>query len=460
MSHTIVIVGAGLAGSLAACALAEMGYRIDVLERRPDPRSRGFIGGRSINLALSRRGLSALARVGLDQRVLEMVVPMRGRMLHDEQGKLGYQAYSADPTDAINSVSRAELNIVLLEAADRHDHVSLHFNQRCEAIDLQRASVTVVDDETGAQRDVDGDLVIGADGAFSRVRAAMQITDRFNYAQQYLEHGYKELTIPAASECGVDPEAHDGFAMEPNALHIWPRRQSMMIALPNQDRTFTCTCFWPFDGERSFAAADACPDIRAYFDRHYPDAGPLMPSLAEDYARNPTSSLVTIRCSPWHADGRVLIIGDAAHAIVPFFGQGANAAFEDVRLLCERIEAERDLRSAVIGFSHDRKPDADAIADMALDNFIEMRDRVADPAFLFRKRVDQALYRIDPQAYSPRYNLVSFSDIPYAEARDVGGQVVEYAAQLAERLKGEGAESLSDADLTARVRTLLSEVPT
>lgn len=456
-SEAIVIVGAGLAGSLAACALADMGYRIHLLERRPDPRSRGFVGGRSINLALSCRGLTALRRVGLDEKVLETAVPMRGRMLHDEQGDLTYQAYSADTSDAINSVSRADLNILLLNAAARYEHVSMRFGLRCEHVDLDRGVVSVIDD-AGARDDVTGDLVIGADGAFSRVRAALQVTDRFNYAQQYLEHGYKELTIPPAAECGADPSLHDGFAMEPNALHIWPRRQSMMIALPNADRSFTCTCFWPFEGDRSFQQAGE-GDVRAFFDRHYPDVPRLMPSLAEDFEHNPTSSLVTIRCSPWRA-GKALLIGDAAHAIVPFFGQGANAAFEDVRLFCERIESEGNLQAASIAFSDDRKPHADAIADMALDNFIEMRDRVADTAFLFRKRVDQALYRIDPKAYSPRYNLVSFSNMPYAEARDVGGKVVDFAERLADRLSEHGAESLSDDDLTAHVRRLLSEMPT
>jgi len=354
-------------------------------------------------------------------------------------------------------VSRSDLNPVLLDAADPHDHVRLHFDMRCLQVDVEGARVAFADESTGSTVEVTGELVIGADGAYSAVRDAMRITDRFNFSQEYLEHGYKELTIPPAPDGGVDPAPHDGFAMEPNALHIWPRRQSMMIALPNRDRSFTCTCFWPFEGARSFAEASACDDIRAYFERIYPDAVPLMPTLEEDFRSNPTSSLVTIRCEPWHRNGRVLLIGDAAHAVVPFFGQGANAAFEDVRLLCERIEAEGDLVRAVEAFSESRKPDADAIADMALDNFIEMRDRVADADFLFRKRVDQALYRIDPERYSPRYNLVSFSDIPYAEARDAGGRVVEFAERIASVIREEADESITDEELNERVHALLDQ---
>jgi kynurenine 3-monooxygenase len=451
----VIIVGAGLAGALAACALGDMGLEVEVYERRPDPRAKGFVGGRSINLALSCRGITALKRVGLADRVLSTVIPMRGRMMHSTSGELTFQAYSADPTDAINSVSRAELNLILIEAADRHDHVSLRFDARCAGVDLAGARAEFEDERTGASFAAGGDLVLGADGAFSAVRDALRVSDRFDYSQEYLEQGYKELTIPPAAECGVDPAAHDGFAMEPNALHIWPRRQAMMIALPNQDRSFTCTCFWPFEGERSFAEVESSGDVRGFFQTHYPDAMALMPTLTADFERNPTSSLVTIRCSPWEREGRVLLIGDAAHAIVPFFGQGANAAFEDVRLLCERIEAEGDLARVVVAFSRDRKEDVDAIADMALDNFIEMRDRVADPAFLFRKRVDQALYRIDPARFSPRYNLVSFSNIPYTRARDEGGRVVAYAEHVAARLRDDGAEALSDDALTMCVRTIL-----
>jgi len=448
----IVIVGAGLAGSLLALALVRMGFEVEVFERRPDPRREGFKGGRSINLALSCRGITALRAVGMADAVLAGVIPMRGRMMHDGHGELTFQSYSANPDEAINSVSRAGLNLVLVDAADQHDQHRVHFEHRCADVDLERPAI-VLERPDGSRTEVEADLIIGTDGAFSAVRQAMQITDRFNYSQHYLEHGYKELTIPPAAECGVDPAKHDGFAMEPNALHIWPRRQSMMIALPNQDRTFTCTLFWPYEGERSFASIRDRADVTPFFKQHYPDAVPLMPTLVDDFQSNPTSSLVTIRCEPWRRNRKVLILGDAAHAIVPFFGQGMNAAFEDVRVLCEGIaERPNDLDGVVREFADVRKPHADAIADMALENFIEMRDKVADPAFLFRKRVDHALYRIDPDRFTPRYNLVSFSNMPYADAKRIGGEIIELSERLAAQLRAEGGDAWNDEELERRVR--------
>ncbi|MHC5114609.1 MAG: FAD-dependent oxidoreductase [Planctomycetota bacterium] len=408
MTH-VVIAGAGLAGALLACFLGRRGYRVDLYERRPDPRAAGFIGGRSINLALSARGLDALARVGLAEKVLADAIPMRGRMMHSPRGRLAFQPYSKNPNEAINSVSRGNLNVTLLEAADAFESVNLSFDTRAVDVDLDEGTCTLAGPD-GAERTVTGDLIVGCDGAFSAIRNRMQKTERFSYSQSYLAHGYKELTIP--------PTDDDGFAMEPNALHIWPRGGYMMIALPNADRTFTCTCFWPFEGPYGFESVTTDAEIVHHFDRHFGDAVPLMPTLVEDYRKNPVGSLVTIRCDPWHHGERFLLLGDAAHAVVPFYGQGANAAFEDCVALDALVEEHgADWATILPKLSAMRAENANAIADMALDNFIEMRDKVGSRAFLLRKKTEKLLHRWLPQWYTPLYNLVSFSTIPYAEAR-------------------------------------------
>lgn len=454
----VAIAGAGLVGSLLAIQLGKRGYRVTLTERRPDPREAGFIGGRSINLALSVRGITALKRVGLDQRVLQDAIRMPGRMLHDEQGELTFQPYSSDPSDAIHSVSRSGLNITLLEEVARQPSVKMRFAERCVDVDLE-APALEVERESGERERIDADYVIGCDGAFSAVREKMRIQNRFNYAQQFLDHGYKELTIPPAAECGVDPSLHDGFAMDPNALHIWPRGHYMMIALPNADRTFTCTLFWPYEGPESFAVLDTEEEVVEFFEAHFPDAVPLMPTLASDFMKNPIGSLVTIRCSPWEMGGKVLIMGDAAHAIVPFYGQGMNAGFEDCRLFGEMIdEFGFDLEDVIRHFAQERVDDAEAIADLALENFIEMRDSVADPMFQLRKRVEHALHAMDPDRYTPLYNLVSFSNMPYAEAREQGGRVVRLARAIAERIGIERASTMRPDEFNTSVREALHEL--
>ncbi|MHC5025004.1 MAG: FAD-dependent oxidoreductase, partial [Planctomycetota bacterium] len=365
----ITIVGGGLGGALMACCLAKSGHTVEVFERRPDPRRAGFVGGRSINLALSTRGIHALERVGLAETVLRDAIPMRGRMMHARDGTLTFQPYSKNPDDAINSVSRGGLNLALLEAAEKHENVRLHFDQRCESVDLDGPAARFRCGATERVLKSTPDLLIGADGAFSAVRAELQRTDRFDYSQSYLEHGYKELTIPR-----VDG---GGFALEENALHIWPRGGFMMIALPNRDGSFTCTLFWPFTGPHGFDRLQTPEDITRCFEEQFGDAVPLMPALVEDFQRNPTSSLVTVRCHPWHVGASVVLLGDAAHAIVPFYGQGMNAAFEDCTALDECLARHPDDRGrALAEFTTLRKPNADAIADMALENFIEMRDKV------------------------------------------------------------------------------------
>lgn len=405
----VMIIGAGLAGSLQACFLARRGANVSIYERRPDPRVHGFLGGRSINLALSTRGIYALQQVGLAEQVLADAVPMRGRMLHSPTGDLRYQPYSSNPTDAINSVSRGGLNVTLLNAAESYQNVSLHFVSRCTDIDLERPGATFINDATGESESITADLIIGADGAFSAVRDKLAHTDRFSYEQDYLDYGYKELIIPATA---------DGkFAMEPNALHIWPRGGYMMIALPNADRSYTCTCFWPYDGPHGFDRLQRDEQILQYFLHEFPDAAAIMPTLAADYRANPTGSLVTIRCWPWNLGGRILLIGDAAHSVVPFYGQGMNAAFEDCTILDACIERlAPDWPDVLDAFARQRKPSVDALADLALDNFIEMRDRVKSRWFLLAKKFEQTLHGIAPRWYIPLYNTISFSRIPYEKA--------------------------------------------
>ena len=422
MPRTAVIIGAGLGGSLLAHFLGQRGWHVRVFERRGDPRARGYVGGRSINLAISARGLHALERAGLAEEVRTHGIRMPGRILHSAAGQTMYVPYSADPSRAIVSFSRSALNMMLLRAAAAHPNVELFFDHRCTGLDEQRGAA-VFEWQDGTRVEAQADLVVGADGAFSAVRGHMERRERFEYSQSSLAHGYKELVIPP-----VAAGPHAPFAMDPNALHIWPRGGSMMIALPNPDGSFTCTLFWPFEGggDASFASVrDASfasvRDGRAaleYFRRVYPDAVPIMPTLAEDFDRNPVGSMVTIRCWPWAMGGRFALLGDAAHAIVPFYGQGANASFEDCECLVDALERNpSDVSRALEEYQRERKPNADAIADMALNNFVEMRDRTAHLSFKLKKKLDHALNRLMPRAFVPLYDLVSFSTVPYAEAR-------------------------------------------
>jgi kynurenine 3-monooxygenase len=406
-SNQFTVIGGGLAGSLMAIYLGRRGQTVKVYERRPDPRLAGAEAGRSINLAISTRGLYALEQVGLRDKVLAMAVPMRGRMIHDTSGKLTFQPYGTRD-QAINSVSRGGLNQLLLDAAEETAGPVI-FQHRLEEMELDTARLTFSSPAGPVQ--VDGGTVVGADGAFSAVRTQLQRRERFNYSQEYLAHGYKELYIPPASA--------GGFRMEPNALHIWPRGGFMMIALPNFDGSFTCTLFWAFQGANSFENLKTEADVLKFFTATYPDAVPLMPTLAHDFFANPTSSLVTVRCSPWHYEDRIVLVGDAAHALVPFYGQGANAAFEDCVVLDQCLDAHASDRArAFADFEQQRKRHADAIADLALANFIEMRDRVASPMFLLKKKIEKILHGLFPQSFIPLYTMVSFSRIPYADAVD------------------------------------------
>jgi kynurenine 3-monooxygenase len=405
---TFTIIGAGLSGSLMAVYLAKAGYKVDVYEQRGDLRTADVGPGRSINLALSVRGIHALERAGLAKRILADAVPMPGRMIHHEDGRQDYQPYSKNPDEFINSVSRLGLNRTMIEIADESPSVSMHFNHKCIGVDLDSGQAHLQNTETNETIHTDGDILIGADGAFSAVRATMQRTDRFNYRQFYLQHGYKELNIP--------PGPNGQHRLDKNALHIWPRRSYMMIALPNQDGSFTCTLFWPLDGPRSFDALQTPDQIQAYFTKHFADALPHMPTLVHDYQTNPTSSLVTVRCEPWHVDGSIVLIGDAAHAVVPFYGQGINCGFEDCEALLDCIDQHApDWPRALSEYTSMRKENADAISQLAIDNFLEMRDHVGSPKFLRKKKFERLKHNVFPN-YLPLYSMVSFSRIPYAQA--------------------------------------------
>jgi kynurenine 3-monooxygenase len=408
-NETILISGAGLGGSLMAVYLARAGHDVRVYERRDDPRAEAGDRGRSINLAISTRGVHALSQVGLAEEVLSTAVPMRGRMIHDPSGRTRFQPYGTRKDQVINSVSRLGLNIALLDAAEREPNVQLVFGQRTVDADLDKAQIVLQDTATLARSTAEGDRIVGADGAFSAVRSRMERLDRFDYQQSYLEHGYKELTIPA----GPDGK----FPMEPNALHIWPRGGYMMIALPNADGSFTCTLFWPFEGENSFAALEDGEAVLAHFQRNFPDAVPLMPALREEYFANPVCSLVTVRTRPWHYRDRVVLLGDACHAVVPFYGQGANAAFEDCVVLDECVRRHApDWGAAFSDYDRQRRVHVNTLADLAIGNFVEMRDHVSSRAFLIKKQCEKLLHRAFPAWFVPLYTMVTFSRTPYKEA--------------------------------------------
>lgn len=415
--HPVTIVGAGLAGSLLTILLAKRGYSVEVIEKRPDPRgaqqSTESAGeGRSINLALSTRGLFALDEAELSTEVTSMMIPMRGRALHSLNGERGFAPYGKNDREVINSISRNGLNSLLVEKALTYPNVHIHFDARCLGYDFSTSELHLREEKSGKQFSKKVEPVIGTDGAASAIRLGMLGSGRFNFSQSYLAHGYKELTIPAA---------RDEFQMEPHALHIWPRGGFMMIALPNPDRSFTCTLFFPFEGSKSFSRLETAPAVRSFFEAEFPDAVPLLSNLETEFLANPTGSLITVKCFPWHIRDQVLLLGDASHAIVPFYGQGMNCAFEDCSLLCEALDASPESWETLFSnFGSARKKDTDAIADLAIDNFIEMRDTSANPLFPLKKQVEHLLEEKFPDDFISKYSMVSFHRIPYSIAMHRG----------------------------------------
>ena len=409
MEKKVTIVGAGLVGSLLSIYLSKQGYQVKIFERRSDMRKQKMSAGRSINLALSDRGIKALNEVGLMEAIREIAIPMHGRQLHHTDGTEGYQAYGKEG-QFINSVSRGQLNCTLMDLAEKNN-VEIFFNERCDNIDWNKNEIHFTDLSNNQSHCVQADLIFGSDGAFAASRLAHQLQhDRFQYQQHYIDFGYKELTIPAAE--------NGGFLMEKNALHIWPRGNYMLIALPNTDGSFTCTLFFPFEGAPSFASLDTPEKIRLFFNETFSDASALMPHLEKEFFNNATSSLVTVKCFPWIRENKFSLIGDAAHAIVPFFGQGMNCGFEDCSVLNGLINTfNHDWNKILPEFQKLRKPDADAIATLALNNFIEMRDKVADKTFLLQKKIEAHFSSKHPELWTPAYSLVTFSpEVRYSEA--------------------------------------------
>ena len=407
-NETITLIGAGLNGPLLALELAKRGFQVQIYERRPDMRRVPMRAGRSINLALSARGIHALTQAGLWKEMQRIVVPMKGRMMHSAASEITFQPYGRNERDVINSISRAGLNVALMDAAEARG-VRIFFQKRCIGIDLTNRVLQLRDEENGREQVVATSAAIACDGSGSAIRSEMLKQNRFNLSQQYLDYGYKELTIPAATG--------GKHAMEPSALHIWPRGNYMLIALPNVDGTFACILFLPFEGADSFDELIGRAALLNFFQSRFPDVVPLMPDLVDNFLANPVGAMVTIKCSPWHLDGKVLLLGDASHAIVPFFGQGINCGFEDCTVLTELLDQYgADWKKVFSEFEDARRGNTDAIADMAIENFIEMRDYVGDPHFLFRKKVELALQEKHPQHFVPKYSMVTFLRVPYCTA--------------------------------------------
>ena len=409
----ITIVGGGLVGALLAVLLAQRGFTVDVFERRPDPRKAGYAGGRSINLALAERGLHGLRLAGLTDEVMRLAVMMRGRMVHHRDGHTELLRYGRDDSEVIWSISRGRLNIALIDAAE-HAGVRFHFDRRLVSAGFgERVTLVFEDDARGGTHAHEAAFAIGADGAGSALRGAMNARSPLGERIEELGHGYKELEIPALSA----PSATSRFAIEPNALHIWPRGNYMCIALPNAEGSFTVTLFMPGKGDPGFDTVATPAAARALFERDFADALPLIPELEHDYAANPVGVLATLYLDRWHLDGRALLVGDAAHAIVPFHGQGMNCGFEDAVELAELLAAHHDdLDWTFAEFERRRRPNAEAIAAMALENYVEMRDSVADPGFLLRRELGRVLAGRHPHRFVPRYSMVTFTRMPYAQA--------------------------------------------
>ena len=447
-SRKITIAGAGLAGALLATLLARQGWTVDVFEKRPDPRRAGYEGGRSINLALAERGLHALRLAGLTETVMAQAVMMRGRMVHPAEGGTHLLRYGKDDSEVIWSVHRGRLNISLLDAAEAAG-ATIRFDARLDGVDFDAKTFRLVNDRERTDETLAFDVLIGADGAGSGLRAAMAPHVAINERFEPLGHGYKELEIPPADD--------GGFRIEPNALHIWPRGGYMCIALPNTEKTFTVTLFLPNEGDPSFATLPDVAAAHAFFTLDFPDALPLVPEFDQDWVNNPVGLLSTLYLDRWHLDSRAVLLGDAAHAMVPFHGQGMNCAFEDCLALARHVVDGSDWAEVFAAFEAERKPNAEAIQAMALENYIEMRDRVDDPDFLLQRELERVLAGRHPGRFIPRYSMVSFMRVPYATAFERGKLQRQLLIDATR-----GKRALAEVDLDAAdemVRTRLSSLP-
>ncbi|WP_109125931.1 NAD(P)/FAD-dependent oxidoreductase [Dyella sp. C11] len=458
MAKHITLIGGGLVGALLAQQLAGRGFAVDVFEKRPDPRIAGFTGGRSINLALAERGLQALREAGLADDVLQRAVMMRGRMVHTRDGRSGLQRYGVDDSEVIWSVSRGALNMLLLDAAEAAG-VNFHFGQSLASADFDGHRIRLVD-EQGVSRELDAPVIIGADGAGSALRAAMNAYSPLGERVESLGHGYKELEIPPAGGLAADlvglSGGHDQFALEPHALHIWPRGGYMCIALPNTEGSFTVTLFLPAHGAHpSFDTIADSTRARAFFEDDFPDLLPLIPDFANDYDNHPVGTLSTHYLDRWQLDGRALLVGDAAHAIVPFHGQGMNCGFEDTVVLASLLaESPDDTADVFAEFQRIRQPNSDAIAAMALENYIEMRDSVADPHYLAKRALGALLAERAPEHFMARYRMVTFTHLPYSYAYERGRAQDVLLDQLLR-----GSADATSVDLNAAIAALRATLP-
>ncbi len=413
----VLIIGAGLCGSLLALRMAQRGYKVEVYESRPDLRKVDISAGRSINLALSDRGLKALRLCGMEEKAREICIPMYGRLMHDTKGNTFASNYSGREGEYINSISRGDLNAILLDAAEEHENVTIYFNSGCKKVDIEKNIAHFKSYETNEKYIVKADVIFGTDGAGSSLRKSY-VSERkflFSYSQNYLNHGYKELEIPA--------DKNGNHQISKDHLHIWPRGDFMLIALPNMDGSFTVTLFLSYDeGEYNFNNLTTEEKITAFFEQEFPDALALIPNIKEEFANNPTGPLGTIKCSPWFYQNKTLLMGDSAHAIVPFYGQGMNASFEDVFVFDEILNQNLgDWNIVFKAYQKARKHDTDAIADLAIDNFYEMRDHVANPLFKEKRKIEMDLEKHFPSQYSSKYSLVTFNEnIGYNEAMQRG----------------------------------------
>jgi kynurenine 3-monooxygenase len=443
-TRNITIVGAGLAGSLLAVMLARKGFEVGLFERFPDPRRKSSAAGRSINLAIGERGRHALQQVGLLEAVDKFTIPMRGRMLHDPDGKLTLQPYGKDDSEVIYSAHRARLNMLLLDAAENTGRVNLFFNHELVSLDRREKQMQFRDPRDDSQHEHAYQVLIGADGGGSAVRLAMSGWIDLGVSEEKLEHGYRELTIPADKD--------GAFRMDPNALHIWPRGGHMLIALPNPDGSFTVTLFLSNEGEPGLDSLSEWPLQKAFMKDHFPDAVALLEHMQADFDNNPIGRLGTIRCRQWHDRDSVVLIGDAAHAVVPFHGQGMNAAFEDCVDFMHCIEETNQDWSDLFNTLQDMRLDnANAIADMAIENYLVMREYVRHAGFLVRKQLEHELERRHPHHFIARYSLVMFHRLPYAECYRRG----EIQAALLDELL-EGVDRIQDVDYEKAAR-LVSE---
>jgi kynurenine 3-monooxygenase len=476
----IALIGGGPVGALLAYVLARRNFEIDVYERRTDLRTTDGGGGRSINLALSIRGLTALKLAGLEEEVLKISIPMRGRMIHSPDGQLVFQQYGKDDSEYINSISRGTLNQLLLNKAEETGKVHFHFKSKVTDLDAKRNSLRILDEAKKTESEILADIVIGCDGAASAVRTRLGKDNYITSTEAALDYGYKELTLPAG--------ANGAYQIEKNALHIWPRGTFMLIALPNLDGSFTCTLFLPFKGQNGLDSLTTKEAVLNFFKAHFADALDLIPDLARAFFDNPTGHMSTIKCDPWNVEGRVLLLGDAAHAIVPFFGQGMNCGFEDVTVL-EHCMTDHTNRGGALyvdrrthsgnsihkrqkegssgwemvfeDFVQRRKINTDAIADLAVENFVEMRDKVGNPHFQLEKAVEKIIQTKFPELYMSRYRLVTFTNVPYAFARQAGEICDDILRTLCKDIKAADQVDLIQAEklIKSKLSPLLSQQP-